>query len=94
MGKAESIGDLLAVFFRENGMEQRMLGDQLIELWPQVMGPQVARLTGKIEIKNQVLFVQIRSAALRQQLFECRTALIRKLNDSVGAQVIKDIRLR
>ncbi|MCQ2311724.1 MAG: DUF721 domain-containing protein [Paludibacteraceae bacterium] len=94
MGKAEKIGDILAAFFRENGMEQQMLGDQLIELWPQVMGPQVARLTGKIEIKNQVLFVQIRSAALRQQLFECRTALIHKLNDAVGATVIKDIRLK
>ena len=94
MSKAENIGDILAAYFRENGLEQQILGDQIIEKWPQVMGSQVARLTGKIEIKDQVLHVQIRSAALRQQLFECRTALIRKLNDSVGAQVIKDIRLR
>ena len=94
MSKAENIGDILATYFRENGLEQQILGDQIIEKWPQVMGPQVARLTGKIEIQDQVLHVQIRSAALRQQLFECRTALIRKLNDSVGATVIKDIRLK
>ena len=94
MSKAENIGDILVAYFRENGLEQQLLGDQIIEKWPQLMGPQVARLTGKIEIKDQVLHVQIRSAALRQQLFECRTALIRKLNDSVGAQVIKEIRLK
>lgn len=94
MSKAENIGDILVAYFRENGLEQQILGDQIIEKWPQVMGLQVARLTGKMEIQNQVLHVQIRSAALRQQLFECRAVLIRKLNDSVGAQVIKDIRLR
>lgn len=94
MAQPSSIGELLAVYFRENGLEQQLLGDLLIEKWPEVMGPQVARLTGTIEIKEQVLYVQIRSAALKQQLFECRTALIKKLNEAVGGNIVKDIRLR
>ncbi|MCQ2347571.1 MAG: DUF721 domain-containing protein [Paludibacteraceae bacterium] len=94
MAQAAPIGEILAAYFRENGMEQQMLGDLLVEKWPEIMGPQVARLTGNIEIKEQVLYVQIRSAALKQQLFECRTALIKKLNESIGAKVIEDIRLR
>jgi len=93
MAHPVAITDLLMQYFREQGLEQTMLGDQLIEKWPEIMGQQIARLTGKIEIKDQVLHVQIRSAALRQQLFECRTALINKLNEAVGASVIKDIRL-
>jgi len=94
MAKPTAITDLLVQYLREQGLEQTILGDQLIALWPEVMGEQVARLTGQIEIKDQVLYVQIRSAALRQQLFECRSALIQKLNGAVGASVIKDIRLR
>jgi len=94
MAKPTAITDLLIQYLREQGLEQTILGDQLIALWPKVMGDQVARLTGKIEIKEQVLHVQIRSAALRQQLFECRSALIQKLNEAVGASVIKDIRLK
>jgi len=93
MAHPVAITDLLMQYIREQGLEQTLLGDQLIEKWPEIMGQQIARLTGKIEIKDQVLHVQIRSAALRQQLFECRTALIQKLNESVGASVIKDIRL-
>jgi len=94
MAKPTSITELLAQYLREQGLEQTILGDELIALWPKVMGEQVARLTGKIEIKDQVLHVQIRSAALRQQLFECRTALIQKLNEAVGASIIKEIRLK
>jgi len=94
MAKPTSITELLAQYLRDQGLEQTILGDELIKKWPEVMGEQVARLTGKMEIKDQVLHVQIRSAALRQQLFECRSALIQKLNDAVGASVIKDIRLR
>jgi len=94
MAKPIAITDLLVQYLRDQGLEQTILGDELIKKWPEVMGGQVARLTGKIEIKEQVLHVQIRSAALRQQLFECRSALIQKLNEAVGANVIKDIRLK
>jgi len=94
MAKPIAITDLLASYLREQGLEQTILGDKLVQLWPQIMGKQVADLTGKIEIKDQVLHIQIRSAALRQQLFECRTALIKKMNDAVGAEIIKDIRLK
>jgi hypothetical protein len=53
----------------------------------------VANLTGDIEMKNGVLFVHIHSAALRQQLFECRYDVIKKLNEAIQTNFVKDIRL-
>lgn len=94
MSKPTAINELINTYLREQGLEQAILGEQLIRLWPDIMGKQVANLTGTIEIKNQVLLIQIRSAALQQQLFECKRALIKKLNDAVGGEVIKDIRIR
>ncbi len=89
---AETISDLLLNFLRDNNLEKPMLEHRMVELWPQVMGEQIARLTGKMEIKNGTLIVHIHSAALRMQLFECRNNVIKKLNDAVQAQVINDIR--
>lgn len=94
MSKPTAISNLINDYLREQGLEQSILGEQLIRLWPDIMGKQVADLTGTIEIKNQVLMIQIRSAALKQQLFECKRALIKKLNDAVGGEAIKDIRIR
>lgn len=89
---AETITDILVSYLRENGLEKTMLEHRLIQLWPEAMGEQVARLTGKIEIRNGVLYVSIRSASLRTQLFECRSDVVKKLNQVAGGDVIQDIR--
>jgi predicted nucleic acid-binding Zn ribbon protein len=55
------------------------------------MGECVERQTGKLSIRNEVLFVEIKSAPLRADLMLQRTELVKKLNAKVGALVIKDI---
>jgi hypothetical protein len=70
-----------------------LLERKVVSLWADTLGAMVARYTGEIEVKNGTLFVHIHSAALRQQLFEQRHAIIKKLNDAAGAKVLTDIRL-
>lgn len=90
---SQSISEALSDFLKESGLEQTVLEDRLIETWGDVMGAQVARLTTKIEIRDRVLYVHVQSAALKAQLFECRFQLVEKLNNSVGGQVIRNIRI-
>lgn len=91
--KARSIGELLADFIHGSELELPLLERKVVELWPQVLGPVVAQMTGDIEVKNGTLYVHIRSAALKSQLFDIRHDLVNKLNDAAGAKVLKDIRL-
>ena len=91
--KAQSIGDLLADFIRGTEAETTLLERKIPQLWGEVLGEVVVRFTGEMEVKNGVLYVHIHSAALRQQLFEQRHAVVKKLNDSIGAKVLTDIRL-
>ncbi len=91
--RARSIGDLLAEYIHGSELEKPLLERRVVELWPQVLGPTVAQLTGQMEVKNGVLLVHIRSAALRSQLFEVRHEVVRKLNEAAHADVLKDIRL-
>jgi hypothetical protein len=90
---ARSIGELLADFIHGSELEQPLLERKVVELWPQVLGPVVAQMTGDIEVENGTLYVHIRSAALKSQLFDIRHDLVNKLNDAAGAKVLKDIRL-
>jgi hypothetical protein len=90
---AQSIGDLLSQYIQGTEFEKTLLERKVITLWPEILGPAVANLTGDIEMKNGVLFVHIHSAALRQQLFECRYDVIKKLNEAIQTQFVKDIRL-
>jgi predicted nucleic acid-binding Zn ribbon protein len=88
-----SISDALVAFLRENDLEQSVLDVQVEEAWPRVMGETITNLTRSIEVKNGMLIVHVNSAALKAQLFENRFELVRKLNEAVGANAIKDCRI-
>ena len=66
---------------------------QIEEVWPQVMGDVVNRLTRSVEVRDGVLYVRVNSAALKTQLFENRFEMVRKLNEAVGAKAIRDCRI-
>ena len=88
-----SITDALVAYLRENGLEQSVLEAQVEEAWPKVMGDIVTSLTRNVEVKDGLLIVRVSSAALKAQLFENRFELVAKLNEAVGANVVKDCRI-
>lgn len=92
-GNSLSIADVLNIYLRETGLEKTVLEDKVVTLWPEIMGDTVARLTRSVEVKNGMLIVHISSAALKAQLFECRFELVKKINDAVGGNAIRDVRI-
>jgi predicted nucleic acid-binding Zn ribbon protein len=91
--KTQSISDALVSYLRESGLEQSVPDVQIEEVWPQVMGDVVTRLTRSVEVRDGVLYVRVNSAALKTQLFENRFEMVRKLNEAVGAKAIRDCRI-
>jgi predicted nucleic acid-binding Zn ribbon protein len=80
-------------YLRESGLEKPVLEVQVEEAWPRVMGETIAHLTRSVEVKDGMLIVHVNSAALKAQLFENRFDLVRKLNEAVGAEAIRDCRI-
>ena len=89
----QTIGEALSAFLRESGLDKPVYEHQLMERWPEVVGEMAAKLTYKLEVRDGVLYVRLRSAALKAQLFELRHDVVRRLNEAVGITVIHDIRL-
>ena len=88
----KNIKDLVMQNLRENGLETPLWQTRLIDAWPEVAGPSVARFTREVSIYNQVLYVKLSSPVLRTELSMRRQTLIDKLNHIVGARIITDIR--
>ena len=91
--KTESITNLLNEFLREQGLETPLNQHRLIEMWPEVMGNAINQQTNDLFIKNQTLYLKIKSAALKNDLMMNRAALVQRLNEAVGAYVITDIKI-
>ena len=89
--ESEKVGGVIMQYLREMGLETPLNEHRLIQAWDTVLGPAVSRYTKEIRIYNQVLFVTISSAALRNELMMRRTELVARLNAQAGAQVITQI---
>lgn len=90
----ENIGDVLRRFLREEGLETPLNEKRLLDAWNDVLGPFITSYTKELFIKNQVLYVHLTSAPLRQELMMRRQKLVDELNRHVGATVITNIMFR
>ncbi|MDO4823646.1 MAG: DUF721 domain-containing protein [Bacteroidales bacterium] len=88
---SEQVGDILRRFMRDEGLETPLNQFRLMSAWKDVMGDGIEQYTGDMFIKNQTLFVKIKSSVLKNNLMMMRTSLVDKLNNTVNAQVITDI---
>lgn len=89
--RSRPISDVVYQYLRESGLETPLNEFRLVQAWNTILGNTVSRYTTNLRIYNQVLYVNISSAALKNELMMKRTALVKRLNDSVGAQVIVKI---
>ena len=90
--KEQKLGSLLQHLLREQGLETPLNEYRAVQIWPEIVGPAISRYVGKVFIKNCIMYVQIRSAALRENLTHQRTVLAQRVNQQIGAQVVNEIR--
>lgn len=87
--KVQSLVDLI---IRRNGLETPLMQKRLLDAWDEIAGRVVARYTVNKVIRNQTLYINLNSPALRTDLSMRKTSLIKQLNERAGGQVIVDIK--
>lgn len=63
----------------------------VVAMWPEIMGSAVANRTKQIYIHQKKLFVRIESSVVKNELLMVKSAIVDKLNEKSGSQVITDI---
>ncbi len=89
-----TLGEAIKAYLKAMGLDRKLKENQLINSWEDTLGKAVAKSTEKMYINNRVLFVQLNSSIIRQELSMMKTALVARLNQNVGEQVITDMVLR
>jgi len=57
----------------------------------ELMGEAVSARTESKEIKEKVLYLKINSSVLRDELFQSRSVIIKRLNETAGFEIITDV---
>lgn len=90
----QKLDEVISEVLKDLNLDIRLKETRLINSWPDVVGKTVARFTTNLYIKNKILFVQLSSSVVRQELTMVRDGLVKTLNDKVGDRIIEKIVLR
>ena len=88
---AVPLGEIIKEFLKENNWDGKIKETRIIQAWSQLLGRNVSMYTTSIFVKNGVLYVKLSSSVLRGELQMCREMLVRRLNEQIGEEVIKNI---
>lgn len=87
----QSLGEVISEFIKESNFGTKLKEVEIIDSWEELLGKTVAYYTRNLKISNGILFVEISSAIVKNELFLMREEICRKLNENAGEKVISKI---
>jgi predicted nucleic acid-binding Zn ribbon protein len=87
----KTIGHILDSIIRELGIQNKLAECRVLEIWPAVVGTQVAHMTKAQRVTKGKLFVHVKSDSWRTELIFHKDAIIKKLNQELRSDVVKEI---
>jgi len=88
------LGDVARQEFTALGLADRLREADIWRLWPEVVGPTVATRAMPLRIIKGTLTVVVSSGPWKQELGFLKGMMKDKLNDRLGAEVVKEIVLK
>ena len=91
---AQSVGEIIDSFLKHENLDNKLGEQQALALWPEIVGPGINRYTTNRYVNKGVLYITLSSAPLRNELMYNRSLLIKRINESLGHDVITEIVFR
>ena len=89
----ESVSTVTARLLRSLGLEEGLRGWRAVEEWPAAVGPRLARRTRAVEFRDGALLVEVEGSTWMHEMGFLKRDLIRRINERLGAAVVRDVRL-
>ena len=89
-----SLNDALKSFINNNKLQKGLDEISVQDAWNSVMGNAISKYTTNLSLERDVLYVQLSSSVLREELSYGKTKIINLLNEELGKELIKKIVLR
>jgi len=92
--KTITLAEAVKDYIKEMNLSGKLGEIGIINSWEETVGKAIAARTTRLYIKDNVLYVHLSSSVVRNELLMLRQALLEKLNEKAGTDVIKEIVLR
>lgn len=90
----QSLSEVLREYIRKNRIEHKLKEVDAVQSWENLLGKTIARYTRNISISNKILYVEISSAVVKNELIMMREEIRRRINEQAGEELVTHIVFR
>ena len=87
----QHIGQAIQELLKSYHIKSKFDEASVVASWERIVGKPVAKRTKKVFLRNKVLFVELESAAMKNDLNLHKTQILQLFSNEFGAEVIKEI---
>ncbi len=89
--EARNIGQIINDLLKKENLDVPLDEHRASALWPQIVGDGINRYTIRRYVKDGVITVYLSSASLANELMLNREAIIKRINEALGRDIIREI---
>ena len=92
MSTAKPVSQIIEQFLQSVGIQGKIEENFAIVHWNQVVGKEISERTEPYKIVRGVLFIKVKDPVWRNELQFFKEEIIKKLNNKIGRNVVKEIK--
>ncbi len=81
-------------FLKKSGLKSGVEQQKALKLWDEAVGKKISKNTKPISVKNGTLLIKTTNPVWKQELQIQKTEIIKKLNNKIKKNIIKEIRFK
>ena len=90
----QAIGAVIKKLLKNQKLEGRLKELDVLELSKELLGKNLMKYINDLSVKNGTLIIKIKSAVVRNELSYQKSEIIKKINEQVGNEILKEIILK
>lgn len=84
--------DAFGQFLKDEKLDVKYKQKKLIDSWERIMGRPIAMRTNKMFFKDKTLFVELSSAALKEEMNRSHEIVLSKIEEHMGEKLVDNVR--
>ena len=81
-------------FLKKSGLNSGVEQQEALKIWGETVGNKISKNTEPMSVKNGILVIKTTNPVWKQELQIQKTEIIKKLNDKLKKNIIKEIRFK
>jgi predicted nucleic acid-binding Zn ribbon protein len=87
----QSLSEVLRDYVKGTSIERKLKEVDVVQSWEELLGQTIAHYTISVSLRGKILFVEINSSVVKNELFMMRDEIRRKLNEKAGEELVEKI---